>query len=102
LSSKTYQELKKSLKDGISHSCKHLPGMAAVEERWLSVDEISIHLGVSRDTVYKWISRKGLPGHKVGKLWKFSTREVDDWVRSGGTVDARARGEDSTGGDSGS
>ena len=53
-----------------------------MDERWLSVDEIATHLGVSRDTVYKWISRKGLPGHKVGKLWKFSTREVDEWVRS--------------------
>jgi excisionase family DNA binding protein len=55
-----------------------------VKERWLSVDEIATHLGVSRDTVYKWITRKGLPGHKVGKLWKFSTEEVDEWVRSGG------------------
>lgn len=56
-----------------------------MEERWLSVEEIAAHLGVSRDTVYKWISRKNLPGHKVGKLWKFSTQEVDDWVRAGGT-----------------
>jgi excisionase family DNA binding protein len=55
-----------------------------MDERWLSVDEIATHLGVSRDTVYKWISRKHLPAHKVGKLWKFSTREVDEWVRSGG------------------
>ena len=55
-----------------------------MEERWLSVEEIATHLGVSRDTVYKWIVRKHLPAHKVGKLWKFSTKEVDEWVRSGG------------------
>lgn len=55
-----------------------------MEERWLSVDEIATHLGVSRDTIYKWITRKQLPAHKVGKLWKFCTREVDEWVRSGG------------------
>ena len=55
-----------------------------MDERWLSVDEIATHLEVSRDTVYKWIGRKHLPAHKVGKLWKFSTREVDEWVRSGG------------------
>ncbi|MCI0462785.1 MAG: helix-turn-helix domain-containing protein [Gemmataceae bacterium] len=55
-----------------------------MDERWLSVDEIATHLGVSRDTVYKWITRKRLPAHKVGKLWKFSTKEVDEWVRSGG------------------
>lgn len=54
-----------------------------MEERWLSVEEIATHLGVSRDTVYKWITRKHLPAHKVGKLWKFRTSEVDEWVRSG-------------------
>jgi excisionase family DNA binding protein len=32
--------------------------MAVNEDRWLSVDEICTHLGVSRDTVYKWIEKK--------------------------------------------
>jgi excisionase family DNA binding protein len=54
-----------------------------MEDRWLSVDEISAHLGVKRDTIYKWIDRKGLPAHKVGRLWKFRRPEVDTWVRSG-------------------
>lgn len=49
-------------------------------ERWLSVDEIAVHLGVKRDTIYKWIERKDLPAHKVGRLWKFKVREVDKWV----------------------
>ena len=54
-----------------------------VEERWLSVDEIAAYLGVKRDTVYKWIDRKQMPAHKVGRLWKFRRREVDEWVTSG-------------------
>ena len=54
-----------------------------IEDRWLSVDEIAAYLGVKRDTVYKWIDRKKLPAHKVGRLWKFRRREVDDWVTSG-------------------
>src|SRR5690606_17652670 len=41
-----------------------------VEDRWLSVDEIALYLGVKRDTVYKWIDRKQMPAHKVGRLWK--------------------------------
>lgn len=53
------------------------------EDRWLSVQEIAKHLGVSRDTVYTWVNEKGMPAHKVGKLWKFSKAEVDKWVRSG-------------------
>lgn len=51
-------------------------------DRWLSVDEIAEHLGVSRDTVYKWVKRNDLPGHKAGRLWKFSVEEVNAWVRS--------------------
>ena len=42
-----------------------------VEDRWLSDDEIAVCLGVKRDTVYKWIDRKQMPAHKVGRLWKF-------------------------------
>jgi excisionase family DNA binding protein len=51
-------------------------------DRWLSVDEIAIYLGIKRDTVYKWIDRRNLPAHKTGRLWKFRRNEVDDWVRS--------------------
>ena len=68
---------------------------AAMEDRWLSVEEIAAHLGVKRDTVYKWIDRKRLPAHKVGRLWKFRRDEVDNWVTSGrsGTDDPDALDE---------
>ncbi|WP_440441329.1 excisionase family DNA-binding protein [Providencia huaxiensis] len=26
---------------------------------------------MKRDTVYKWIAEKGMPAHKIGRLWKF-------------------------------
>lgn len=29
-----------------------------MEDRWLSVDEIAGHLGIKRDTVYKWIRER--------------------------------------------
>ena len=54
-----------------------------MEARWLSVDEIAVYLGVSRDTVYRWIEGRGLPAHKVGRSWKSKVVEVDGWVRSG-------------------
>lgn len=53
------------------------------EDRWLSVDRVAVYLGVKRDTIYKWIARKKMPAHKVGRLWKFREQEIDDWVRSG-------------------
>ena len=52
-----------------------------MEDRWLSVDEIAAYLGIKRDTVYKWINDKGLPAHKIGRLWKFKKDEIDCWVR---------------------
>jgi len=57
-----------------------------MEDRWLSVDEIAGYLGVKRDTVYTWISGRGMPAHRVGKLWKFKRDEVDTWVRDGGAA----------------
>ena len=55
-----------------------------LEDRWLSVDEIAVYLGVKRDTVYKWINAKEMPAHKVGRLWKFKKDEIDCWVRDSG------------------
>ena len=57
--------------------------MTAKTEPWVSVDELAQHLGVTKDSVYRWIERKGLPARKVGKLWKFKLSEVDEWVRKG-------------------
>jgi len=55
-----------------------------MSDRWLSVEEIAEHLGVSKDTVYAWISKKNMPAHRVGRLWKFQKVEVDDWIKAGG------------------
>lgn len=54
---------------------------------WLSADDIATHLGVAKDTVYTWIAEKGMPAHRVGRLWKFQSAEVDDWVRREGQQD---------------
>jgi excisionase family DNA binding protein len=57
-----------------------------VAESWLSADDIAGHLGITKDTVYAWIAEKGMPAHKLGRLWKFQASEVDTWVRSGGAA----------------
>lgn len=54
-----------------------------MSEPWLSTNEMAAHLGVTNDTVYTWIAGKGLPAHKIGRLWKCQAREDDDWVRAG-------------------
>ena len=52
-------------------------------ERWLTVGETAAYLGDNPDTIYKWIIRKIMPAHKLGRLWKFLASEVDQWVKGG-------------------
>lgn len=54
-------------------------------EPWASVEEVARHLGVAKDSVYRWIETRSLPAHKIGRLWKFKLTEVDEWVRASGT-----------------
>ena len=64
----------------------------STEERWFSIKEISKYLGVSSDTVYKWIDKNGMPCHRMGRLWKFQKSEVDAWVKAGGASDRHQKG----------
>lgn len=54
------------------------------QERWVGVEGVATHLGVNKDSVYRWVEKKGLPAHRVGRLYRFRISEVDEWVESGG------------------
>ncbi|MGL5972728.1 MAG: helix-turn-helix domain-containing protein [Oscillospiraceae bacterium] len=56
-------------------------------ERWLSLEEISNHVGCSKDTVRSWIKKDAIPFHKVGRLYKFRLSEIDTWIESGASSD---------------
>lgn len=64
-------------------------------EPWVSVEEVAKHLGVAKDSVYRWIESRRLPAHKVGRLWKFRLTEVDAWVNSKDDADRRGPKADS-------
>lgn len=64
-------------------------------EPCVSVDQIAEHLGVTRASIYRWIDRKNLPAHRMGRLWKFQLSEVNGWVRAGGADEYKMN--DSTG-----
>lgn len=57
-------------------------------ERWQSLDDISKHLGVSKDTIRIWIKKEAIPFHKIGRQYKFRISEVDKWVESGQSANA--------------
>ena len=62
------------------------------DERWVDVEEVSRHLGVRRESVYRWIESKAFPAHRAGRLLRFKLSEVDAWVR-GGSVEKIDEGE---------
>lgn len=62
-------------------------------EPWLSVEEIAGHLGVSKETIYRWLERGKIPSSRIGRLWKFKAYEVDEWIRQGGAAKPVGSGE---------
>lgn len=67
-------------------------GMSEIE-RWLGLEEIAKHLGVSKETIRSWIRKESIPYHKVGRQYKFKASEVDQWVESGASANADKQNE---------
>lgn len=65
----------------------------AVKEPWVKVEEVAAHLGVSKDTVYRWIDERNLPAHKVGRLYRFKITEIDGWVTNSVASDDAIKSE---------
>jgi excisionase family DNA binding protein len=61
----------------------------SVAEQWVSVEQVAAHLNVKALTIYKWLERKQMPAHKVGRLWRFRISEVDSWVKSGSAAESK-------------
>lgn len=55
-----------------------------MEDRWLSMEEICKYLGVSNDTIHRWITRNDMPSTRFGRCWKFKKARVDAWAEAGG------------------
>lgn len=49
---------------------------------WVTNEGVAKHLGVAERTICRWREHRGLPAHRVGRLWKFKLPEVDDWGAS--------------------
>ena len=64
------------------------------KEKWSSLEDIAEHLGVSKDTIYRWISKKQMPATKIGRHWKFKLSEVEMWIRNGKSGDSDNGGLD--------
>lgn len=60
-----------------------LPQGVVLKNKLLSVEEIAAHLSVAQITIYRWVTQKKIPCHRVGKQWRFIQSEIDAWIQSG-------------------
>lgn len=47
---------------------------------WLTLEELSRHLKVSRAYLYKEVQSGRIPAVKVGRSWRFDRAQVDQWL----------------------
>jgi len=59
----------------------------------MNIRQASQYLGVSPDTLYKYVSEEKIPAFKLGNRWKFKKSLLDNWmeVQSLNTEVARPR-----------
>ena len=51
---------------------------------WLNLDDLVKYLKLRKSTLYRLAQSRVLPGHKVGRTWRFDRDEVDAWIKSRG------------------
>lgn len=46
----------------------------------MNVREASDYLGISPDTLYRYVYRARIPAFKLGNRWKFKKNILDRWI----------------------
>lgn len=55
--------------------------MATDSSDVMTIGELAGYLRVSKSTLYKLAKEGKLPGHKVGRHWRFHKAAVDEWLK---------------------
>ena len=50
---------------------------------WLTLDDLEDYLKIPKSTLYRLAREGRLPGHKIGRAWRFHQNEVDEWIKAG-------------------
>ncbi len=57
--------------------------MERTTEKWVNLEEIAAHMGLSKDTIRNYIKKDQIPYYRIGKQYKFKVSEIDAWIESG-------------------
>ena len=58
----------------------------------MNIRQASQYLGVSPDTLYKYVSEDKIPAFKLGNRWKFKKTILDAWMETKSAI-GEARGK---------
>lgn len=53
-------------------------------DKLLDINQLSRLLSVKPKTIYHWVHIDYIPYHRLGRLVRFSEREVEEWLRKMG------------------
>ena len=53
------------------------------QKTWLSVAELKAYIGLTKKTIYTYVSRRILPHYKRGRILRFRRTEIDSWLGEG-------------------
>lgn len=48
--------------------------------RLMDINELAAYLKVEKQTVYNWLHLKKISGIKMGHIWRFKKKEIDEWL----------------------
>jgi len=64
------------------------------QDKWLTIEDLSSYLKMSRTKLYQMAQKGELPGSKIGTQWRFDRDEIDAWVKSKrSAADKKSTGE---------
>ncbi len=58
----------------------------------MNIRQASQYLGVSPDTLYKYVNEQKIPAFKLGNRWRFTKSKIDQWMEEK-SVEAEPRGK---------
>jgi excisionase family DNA binding protein len=59
----------------------------------MNIRQASQYLGVSPDTLYKYVSEERIPAFKLGNRWRFKKTLLDAWMEQQSSTETNGNGK---------
>lgn len=49
------------------------------EEKLMTLEEAAGYLNIHPGTLYRWAQKRKVPASKIGRIWRFKKKRIDEW-----------------------